>query len=329
MIINNSNAGDFGIPDIKYNAKLLFRNNHFNTIYPFLFRGGQNPKYNRERWDTEDGDFIDLDFIKKQSDSLLIILHGLEGSSNSQYVRGLINAMSNTSIDICAVNHRSCSGELNKTRGFYHSGFTKDLRYIISKFVSLYDKIYLSGYSLGGNMALKYAGEEGDNINPKIKAIAAVSVPCDLSSSAIELNAWYNRPYAIQFLQTLKKKAIAKATMFDNTLPYAIEYPKINTLLEYDNKVTAPLHGFTDAEDYYAQSSSLPYLSKIKTQSILINASDDSFLTKKCMPIDIANNNPYFHCLVTKYGGHVGFARWGSNEYWIDTIVKQWILSNK
>lgn len=329
MIITDKNAADFGISKVHYNPAFLFKNNHVNTVYPFLFRSGPNPIFVRERWLTDDDDFFDLDFIKNNSKSILIILHGLEGSSSSQYVKGLVNTMSDTQIDICAVNHRSCSGELNKTKGFYHSGFTKDLRYIIQKLELLYDEIFIAGFSLGGNIALKYAGEEGESISSVIKSIAAVSVPIHLSSSSKKLNAWYNIPYSIQFLQTLKKKAIAKALMFDNTLPFANEYASIKTLLEYDNKVTAPLHDFSDAEDYYAKSSSLPLLSNIKTQTLLINASDDSFLSQECMPLDIAKNHENFHFLSTMFGGHVGFATFKAPVYWIDNLLKEWVLKNK
>lgn len=329
MIINDKNAADFGLSSIDYNPAFLFKNNHLNTVYPFLFRGGPKPIFTRERWFTDDDDFFDLDFIKNNSKSVLIILHGLEGSSASQYVQGLVNTMSDTQIDICAVNHRSCSGELNRTVGFYHSGFTKDLRHIVRKLELKYEEIFIAGFSLGGNIALKYAGEEGKNISPVIKSIAAVSVPCHLSSSSKKLNAWYNIPYALQFLQTLKKKAIAKALMFDNSLPFADEYASIKTLLEYDNKVTAPLHDFSDAEDYYAKSSSLPLLSNIKTQTILINASDDSFLSRECMPFDIAKNHENFHFLETMYGGHVGFATYKASLYWIDNLLKEWVLNSK
>lgn len=326
MIINKENVEYFGLTSSEYSPTFLFRNHHINTMYPFLFRSGAIPIFKRERWNTEDGDFFDLDFVNKNSSSVLIILHGLEGSSSSQYVRGLTNIMADIDIDICAVNHRSCSGELNKTIGFYHSGFTTDLRFIVQKLSFQYEKIFIAGFSLGGNMALKYAGEEGENISKKVIAVAAVSVPCHLSSSAKRLNEWYNMPYSIQFLQTLKKKAIAKSNLFNNSLPYTNEYVKIKTLLEYDNKVTAPLHGFKDAEDYYAKSSSLPLLENIKTQTILINANDDSFLSDECMPFDIAENNGHFHFLQTRFGGHVGFAKLRSSEYWIDKRLREWVI---
>ena len=169
MIINKENVGDFGLTSSEYSPTFLFRNHHINTMYPFLFRSGDIPIFKRERWNTEDGDFFDLDFVNKNSSSVLIILHGLEGSSSSQYVRGLTNIMADIDIDICAVNHRSCSGELNKTIGFYHSGFTTDLRFIVQKLSFQYEKIFIAGFSLGGNMALKYAGEEGENISKKVQ----------------------------------------------------------------------------------------------------------------------------------------------------------------
>ena len=281
MIVKPGVTLDNGFQLEEYKPSLLFQNHHFNTMYPYAMRKRYNPPFNRERWETPDGDFFDLDFIKKGSNTLIILLHGLEGSSSSQYILGVAQALANLPYDICAVNHRSCSGELNRSLGFYHSGFTKDLHQIVDTLSKSYNQLGAIGYSLGGNMLLKYLGTH--NVPAQMKAALAFSVPAHLSSSAVMLNHWTNRPYAIQFLKTLNKKAVAKAKQFPDILDYR-KFEKIDTLLEFDNKVTAPLHGFVDAEDYYAQSSSAQFLHQIKTPALLINALDDSFLALPCFP---------------------------------------------
>lgn len=305
----------------EYKPSLLFKNHHFNTMYPYALRQRYKPVFSRERWETPDGDFFDLDFIKKGSDTLIILLHGLEGSSSSQYILGVAAALSNLPYDICAVNHRSCSGELNRTLGFYHSGFTKDLHQIVETLSKSYAQLGAIGYSLGGNMLLKYLGTH--NVPSQMKAALAFSVPAHLSSSAVRLNHWTNRPYAVQFLKTLNKKAVAKAKQFPEILDYR-KFEKINTLLEFDNKVTAPLHGFVDAEDYYGQSSSAQFLHRIKTPALLINALDDSFLAPPCFPYEIAENHAFFHFYASPKGGHVGFAQLSSDNYWCDTVALRW-----
>ncbi|MBK7009207.1 MAG: alpha/beta fold hydrolase [Saprospiraceae bacterium] len=212
MVLTPGTTLDNGFSLEAYSPSFLFVNRHFNTMYPYAMRNNPIPVYQRERWETDDGDFFDLDFIKKGSKSIVILLHGLEGSSSSQYILGMANALSTFPIDICAVNHRSCSGELNRTLGFYHSGYTKDLAYIVAELSKKYEAVSAVGYSLGGNMLLKYLGTT--NVPSQFKTGIALSVPAHLSSSAVRLNHWTNRPYAIQFLKTLNKKQLPKPNSF-------------------------------------------------------------------------------------------------------------------
>lgn len=323
MVLTPGTTLDNGFRIEAYSPAFLFVNRHFNTMYPYAMRNNPSPTYQRERWETKDGDFFDLDFVKKGAKSIVILLHGLEGSSSSQYILGMANALSSVSIDICAVNHRSCSGELNRTLGFYHSGYTQDLAFIVSELSKKYEVVSAVGYSLGGNMLLKYLGTA--DVPREFKTGVALSVPAHLSSSAVRLNHWTNRPYAVQFLKTLNKKAVAKAKQFPHILDYK-KFQKISTLYEFDNKVTAPLHGFVDAEDYYAQSSSAQFLHNIKVPTLLINALDDSFLAPPCFPFEVAHSSPNFHFYAPKHGGHVGFARLKSDAYWSDDMVVQWLM---
>jgi uncharacterized protein len=323
MLIDKNNALDFGLSNAWYKPSLIFKNHHVNTIYPYALRKNINPQYIRERKETVDIDFYDLDFVYKGSSSIAVLLHGLEGGSNSQYILGLTAALKEEAIDVCAVNHRSCSGEMNRKITLYHSGFIDDLISIIEDLAIKYDNIFIVGYSLGGNMTLKYLGSHL-SIPSQVKAAVVFSVPCHLSSSAVMLNHWKNKAYTIQFLNTLNKKIVEKAKQFPDQLN-PLDYKGIRTLYEYDNKVTAPIHGFYDAEDYYEKSSSKQYLHNIRIPALLVNALDDSFLAPLCFPYEIAAGNEYFHLLATKYGGHVGFAGIKHNNYWSDQIVKDWI----
>jgi uncharacterized protein len=176
---------------------------------------------------------------------------------------------------------------------------------------------------MGGNMIMKYLGQAP--VHPNIVKAAAISVPLDLNSSSIALDQWVNRPYVWQFLHTLNKKIVAKVHQHPDTLG-TLEYKGIKTLIEYDDKVTAPLHGFVSGRDYYEKASSKPYLSSIQTPTLLINADDDPFLTEECMPVDIADSHEHFHFWRQRFGGHVGFGGWRSDEYWVDEVVLEWLL---
>jgi uncharacterized protein len=207
----------------------------------------------------------------------------------------------------------------------YHSGFTHDLEMVVERLGKRYDKIKVVGYSLGGNMLLKYLGTA--DVHPKIVSGCAVSVPLDLLSSAKRLLHWSNKAYTIQFLLTLNKKIGAKAAQFPDQLK-PNQYKGIKTLWEYDDKVTAPLHGFVDALDYYEKASSKPTLHHIKIPTLCINALDDPFLAPPCFPYEIADNHDHFHFMESTHGGHVGFGGLNSRTYWSDLVIGQWLAGS-
>jgi uncharacterized protein len=323
MIITKDNASTFGLKEIEYKPSLFFKNHHVNTMYPYALRKSNDPQYKRERITTQDGDFLDLDYVRKGNDNIVILLHGLEGSTRSQYILGLTAALDKTGFDICAVNHRSCSGEMNISKTLYHSGYIDDLIEIVEYHSKRYANIHLVGYSLGGSMILNYLGRH-QSIPSNVKSAVTFSVPIDLPSSAIMLNHWKNKAYTVQFLMTLNRKIIEKAKQHPTELNVD-DYKNIKTLLDYDNRITAPLHGYKDAEDYYQRASSKPYLQNISIPTLLVNAHDDSFLAPPCFPYEIADGHSYFHFIGTKHGGHVGFASRKHDDYWSDKIVVDWL----
>ncbi len=305
-----------------YKAPFLLRNGHLNTLYAYWFCKVPAPSFTRSKMNTQDGDFIDLDWLQTGSNKLLLLLHGLEGSTNSSYIRRMSTLAHQSGYDVCAMNHRSCGGQLNLKPTLYHSGFTQDLHQLVQMLQERYAHIAIAGYSLGGNVLLKYLGDGVYTIPKAVKAAVAISTPVHLSSCAVALSRPTNYLYEMGFLKGLKKKMIIKAEQHPAVLDKAVIYP-IRRLVEFDHKVTAPLHGFRDAEDYYERCSSLPFLKQIKTHSLLVNALDDPMLGEASYPFD--NKNPKLHFLAPKHGGHVGFAGFHSRFYWIDRIVLDFI----
>ncbi|WP_196893890.1 YheT family hydrolase [Aureivirga marina] len=313
-----------------YNPSFYFKNNYLNTIYKTLFVD-EEIYYDRKRILTKDGDFLDLDFSVNDNNVLAICIHGLEGSSESKYMKSTIKTLNKHHIDAVAINLKGCSGELNHQFSAYHSGMTSDVEDVINHILDnySYEKIVIIGFSLGGNLTLKYIGERGI-INNKIKAAVAVSVPCDLHDSAIELAKTKNRIYMNVFLKTLKAKLIEKARRYPEKNINIEQVEKIKNFYDFDNLYTAPAHGFKDAEDYWKKSSSIHFLPNIQTPTLLINAQDDSFLSKTCFPFEIAKENPYFFLETPIYGGHVGFnTSFNEKKYkWSEHRILKFIQEN-
>jgi len=289
-----------------YHPPFLLRNGHLNTILPFLFRKNISLSFNREILSTPDSDFLDLDRVQLGNKKCALLVHGLEGSSQSTYILTLSKVLSEIGWDISALNLRGCSGLPNKLYRAYHSGATDDLGLVINKLKSEYQEIIIIGFSLGGNIVLKYAGEMGSNISSEIKAVIGVSVPCHLSSSSDRLEQIENRLYSRRFLSSLKAKLRFKMQLFPTRLEANV-FAKIKTIREFDEAYTAPSNAFASAEDYYEKCSSFFVLDKIKVPALLINAQDDPFLSDKCFPFEQAKSNPNLSLYAPKYGGHVGF----------------------
>ena len=291
-----------------FDPSWLFKNGFISTVYSGLIRRLKIIQY-RERITLRDGDFIDLDwsYAKKTSKSLIVLLHGMEGHGQRPYVTGPALLFNNNNVDAICVNFRGCSGELNLKYSSFHSGMTEDLEDIIKYVVSLnrYDSIFIKGISLGANILLKYLGE-GNNIPIQVKAGMAVSAPCDLSGSAKALHKLINLPYQINFLWGLLKLLKQKQKQFPNIISRS-QIRSIFTLNDFDEVYTSRAHGFKNAQDYYAKSSSLQFLKSIKIPVLILNALNDSFLSKDCFPYEEAKKNSSLYLETPQFGGHVGF----------------------
>jgi len=291
-----------------YEPQVAFKSKHFNTIYRTLFHRLE-VAYQRQRMETSDGDFMDIDFSRVGSNKLVIIIHGLEGSSDSKYVTALARISNEHEYDAAAVNLRGCSGEKNRKLYSYHSGKTDDLNEIIAYMEQSesYDSFYIVGYSLGGNLLLKYLGESRTDYSSKIQAGIGVSVPCDLKGSSKTIAKFWNMVYMQRFLISLKKKTLVKIEQFPDHDLNKEAILNSKNFLDFDNYFTAPVNGFKDANDYWKQNSCKQFLEDIKIPSLLVTAVDDPFLSDSCIPVQEAKNNKNFHLEVTKYGGHVGY----------------------
>lgn len=292
------------------------RGPHAQTLWGKLARTTSLPSTGRmERWDTPDDDFVDLYRVPAPASAAtsaphLVVLHGLEGTLRSHYARGIFQRAVAAGWAVDFLLFRGCGAEPNRAPRFYHSGETGDLAFVIRRIVTEYPAapIFLAGYSLGGNVLLKWLGEQGAGITPEIRAAAAVSVPYDLERGARYINQGFSKVYERHFLRTLKAKASAKLLRFPELFdPSALA--ATTTIVGFDDAVTAPVHGFASAHDYYARSSSLHFLSRIQLPTLLISAYDDPFLPADVLErvATIAHANPALRSMFSPHGGHVGF----------------------
>ena len=295
-----------------YKPPFLFKNHHLNTLYPALFRSAKRLDYQRIRYELPENDFFDADWSFQTKDAttkrLVICIHGLEGNARRPYMVGMMRRFNQEGVDAVGLNLRGCSGELNRLLEAYHSGHTADLSHLIQTIVAenKYTDITLLGFSAGGNIALKYGGEQGDKLPSVIRRIIAFSVPCDLRGCSLEFEKPVNRLYQWQFLLTLKEKAKLQNKRFPNRFDLD-KVLKAKYFREFDDAFTAPVNGFKDAEDYWAKASSKPHLPNIKVPTLLISALDDSFLSDGCYPVEFAESSDLFHLETPNFGGHLGF----------------------
>ena len=311
-----------------YKPSFYFKNGFISTVYSGLVRR-VSLKQERERITLKDGDFLDLDwsFSNSKSNKLIILLHGLEGNGQRPYMTGTANHFNNNGLDAVCINFRGCSGENNLKYYSYHSGETEDLHAVIQHAIlsKNYSEIYLKGFSLGGNIILKYLGEH-HAIPDQVKASIAVSIPCDLYGSCKELHKLKNKLFHDRFLRDLVKHLKEKQKLFPEELSIEL-INTIKTLIEFDTIYTSKAHGFRDALDYYKKSSSLQFLHNIKTPTLIINALNDSFLSSECYPVKEAKRNPNLYLEMPNYGGHAGFVD-KKNVYYNEKRALEFINAN-
>ena len=288
---------------------------HLQTLWGKLFRRAPRVVTRRERWPTPDDDDIEVHRLDAPAGSSahtprLLLLHGLEGTIRSNYLHGTLAQARARGWAADVLIFRGCGAAMNRQRRMYHSGETSDLQLVVERLSHDYPEqpLVLAGFSLGGNVLLKWLGEQGAELPSQVRAAAAVSVPFDLEGSTRQIEHGFSRLYARHFLGTLKVKARMKLERFPDLFESST-MERARTLFDFDDAVTAPVHGFRDAHDYYSRSSSLQFLSAIRLPTLLLSAADDPFLpsatvTRVAM---IAECNSFLVAEFWPLGGHAGF----------------------
>ena len=306
-----------------YRPPWWYRGRHLQTLWGPLLRRGRPPALRRERVDTPDGDFIDLDWLpgRERGSPLVTILHGLEGSSRSHYVSGLLRGLETLGWRGLVINFRSCGGEVNRTRRMYHSGDTEDLDFLVNRLTSREPqaRVGLVGVSLGANVLLKWLGERGAQAPPHVAAAVAISTPFNLAACASVLDKGFNRAlYTASFLSTMKAKLDKKAHLYRDALNLPAVL-KAKTFGEYDRLVTAPLGGFANERDYWARSSSAQFLPLIERPTLLISSVNDPFMPASALPRAAVAGSRWLEAAFVAQGGHAGFLDGlGSKPSWAE-----------
>lgn len=296
-----------------YQAPKWLPGGHAQTIYPLLIKPAV-PTYRRERWETPDDDFIDIDWsegtsvaLENPRTPLLVLFHGLEGSSSSHYAQSLMRALDAVGWAGAVVHFRGCSGEANRLPRAYHSGDTSEIDWILRRLRCEHPQrpLFAVGVSLGGNVLLKWLGEQGEEASTSLQAAAAVSAPMDLTACGHHLGQGFNRVYTRHFLRTMVPIAADKLRRFPGIFD-AERLRTVRTLYDFDDLVTGPLHGFASAADYWRRASSKPGLRGIALPTLIINARNDPFMPSQALPTSNEVSKRVTLELPHE-GGHVGF----------------------
>lgn len=290
-----------------YRAPAWLPGGHAQTIWPLLIK--PHPlKLRRERWETPDGDFIDADFLDGPPDSpLLVLFHGLEGSARSHYAISTAHACKKAGWRFVMPHFRGCSGELNRRPRAYHSGDSEEIDWILRRLQAGNDgrRLHAAGVSLGGNALLKWAGEQGAAAGELVTGVAAMCAPLDLAACGHHLARGFNRIYTQHFLKTLKAISSTRLRQFPGLFDEARMLQAIN-LYQFDDAVTAPVHGFAGADDYWQRASAKPWLKSIGVPALAVNPKNDPFLPAAFLP-DADQVSPHVRLEHPAGGGHVGF----------------------
>ncbi|MEP7298237.1 MAG: alpha/beta fold hydrolase [Burkholderiales bacterium] len=315
----------------QYQAPRWLIGGNAQTIWPALFSkrfDGPVPSFRRERWTTPDGDFIDVDWQGEDlRQPLLVLFHGLEGSSASHYAQAFAHWAREHRWRFVVPHFRGCSGELNLAPRAYHSGDFEEIGWVLDRLRAMHGSPMVAvGVSLGGNALLRWAEEAGDSAASVAKAVAAVSSPIDLAAGGRAIGTGFNRQvYTRMFLRTMKPKALRKLAqhpgLFDRDRLLAAR-----TLYDFDNVFTAPLHGFRDTDDYWLRGSAKPHLHRIRIPALVLNARNDPFVPAHCLP-DRDAVGEFVTLWQPRHGGHVGFpgGRWPGHVLTLPEQVMSWV----
>lgn len=312
-----------------YLPSRIWQNPHVSTIYPSAFRKVNGVNYTRERLELSDGDFLDLDWSKSSANNhkLAIFTHGFLGNSTRPYLLGGVKAFNLANYDALAWNHRGLGGENNRFEKITTHGSSNDLEEIINYVLSKkqYTEIILVGYSKGGNISMKYAGQKAENIPSEIKKIIAISSPTDLQGSVDVMGK--NGFYTERFKTKLIKFLLNRSELIDNDI--LKDFSKFKHLDDFTDNYIAPLHGFKNGRDYYEQCAAMQLVDKIRVPTLILNAKNDPVLSESCAMLDVAKHSDYIFSEVPNHGGHCGFFQPNSDGiYWGDKRIVEFVVGN-
>ncbi|MEO1514932.1 MAG: alpha/beta fold hydrolase [Bacteroidota bacterium] len=317
------------LPSSTYQKPWYLFNPHLETIYPALTRRIRDVRYRRERLWLQDGDFVDLDWVDNDSQKLIVLTHGLEGNTDRHYIKGMARRFSRQGWDVLGWNCRSCSGEINLKSRLYNHGEIGDIGEVVGHALQQkdYQHIVLIGFSMGGNISLKYTGANAENLPSPVKGVIAFSAPVDLGESAQLLDLPDNRFYKNRFLRMLREKITQKEAQFPGLVDLS-KLDQIEKWKDFDNFFSAPISGYKDADDFYQQGSAINYMGPIRIPCLLVNALNDPILSPKCFPKAFCDDHPRIFLETPKYGGHVGFSGGGEGVFnWAEQRAWQFVQS--
>lgn len=305
----------------------LLQNTHAQTLWAYLAQGAPPISYTRECVATPDGDELDIDWTLGDSSSPVVVAcHGLEGSSDSPYIRRLMSQIAARGWTGAVLHSRTCAGRDNKQLVSYHSGFITDLEQVVPLIAARVAPrpVFLVGYSLGGSLVANYLGRRAGDIPEGVRGAFVCSAPLHLTPGADALEGGFNRVYQFRFLHSLRKKVKLKGRKHPAWRAAARAAGRARTLREFDESWTAPVHGFRDADHYYEHASAAPYLGAIRVPLRVLHADDDPFIVGACVPEAELNAAPFVTYTPTRQGGHVGFVS-GDSPFWLEDEILDWL----
>jgi len=309
-------------------APLYQFNGNLQTIIPAFLRNIKDINYERERLTLSDGDFVDLDWLESGRRRLVILTHGLEGNSDRHYIKGAAKFFIRQQWDVLAWNCRSCSGELNLKPRLYSHGEIEDFTEVINHALQIkdYEKVALLGYSMGGNITLKYLGVNAVTLPSPIFKAVAFSSPCWLQYSADSLNRPSNWVYKQKFLRSLSNKMKLKAEQFPNLIDLErLKY--IKKWRDFDEHFSAPMNGFESAAAFYEYASAANFMSTISIPTLLVNTKNDPIIPPACTPVNLCQQHPYIYLEQPEVGGHIGFMTKERETSWMETRALEFLNS--
>lgn len=282
-------------------------NGHLQTILA-SFRQVDQP-YERERIHLPDGDFLDLDWVDNGSRQLVLLTHGLEGSTDRYYMKGMARIFAEQEWDVLAWNCRSCSGEMNCRPRLYHHGEIEDIAAVIEHALRTkdYTDITLIGFSMGGSITLKYLGSRADDLPEAVRRGIAFSTPCNIEASAQALEHPSNWFYRQRFMKSLRNKVEAKVAQFPDIVDLGA-FERVRVWRDFDEHFSAPMNGFSCADEFYYQASAENFMNDIQVPVLLVNAWNDPILPPACTPVELCKRHPSIYLETPDAGGHVGFS---------------------